>query len=110
MNHVKVKKVLFVNTICNKEDACKQILAHRAEEFNGDLGVNVQISNYSPMFEIFVASIDLGLYKEVMGMIRGEYFFDKTHLLDLIVWEKVWEVEKQERQVSVLLEKKLTTL
>ena len=107
MNHVKVKKVLFVNTICNTEDACKQILAHRAEEFDGDLGVNVQISNYSPMFEIFVASIDLGLYKEVMGMIRGEYFFDKTHLLDLIVWDKVWEVEKQERQVSVLLEKNL---
>ena len=109
MNHVKVKKVLFVNTICNKKDACKHILAHRTEEFNGDLGVNVQISNYSPMFEIFVASIDLGLYKAVMGMIRGEYFFDITHLLDISVGKGMGSRKTRAASVSAF-GKKLTTL
>ena len=39
------------------------------------------------MFKIFVASIDLGLEKEVMGMILGEYLFDKPTWKTL-VWDK----------------------
>ena len=76
---VTCASVLCVRTLCilHEEDVCKHTLVHRANEFNDDLEVSVQNINYSPMFEIFKASIDLGLYKKVMGMISCELFSGK---------------------------------
>ena len=102
--YIKAKKVLFVRSICimNDQEICKDVFISRANTFNDNIASGSDNCNFSPVFSILNACIDLGLYNEAMGLILGDRWYDKNTWKNM-VWVNVWRYDRKSWKTEVML-------
>ena len=92
--YILMMKLMFVYSIISMEDdtSLRQILKERSIDFDNNLERGMMNNLRSPTFEILKASVNLGLYEDVMNMIHRNHTRSKFEWKK-VVMKKAWQME-----------------